>query len=106
MTTPTSLTTELDQLARSSLPTELSALHLELTPLDARAWKKAALRQEELESKLPLGGPEQATARAQGGVLRGRSLPQLTSFTDQLVHTIMCGSSLPDAPWRKGASSS
>ena len=82
-------------LTRSSLSTELSALHLEQRELDGRAWKKAASRLEpSVESKLPLGGPEQKTARALGGVLRGRSLPHLTSLTHSL--------SMPDA-WLKSS---
>ena len=74
--------TELAKLEKSSLSTELPAWHLALSELEARALEKAAFSSEEtsFQSKLPLGGPEQETALAQGGVLRG-SLPAY-SFTD------------------------
>ena len=71
MATPTSLTTELGQLAPTALNTELDQL-------EEPALKKAASSLEERNFTLFLGGPKRQTAWPQGGVVRGSfSLPQL-----------------------------
>ena len=80
---------------KSSFPTELAklerrSLRTELGQLDAPAWKKAASSLAEKSFCILLGGPCLDTSRAQGGVLRGRSFPQL----DQLDNAIGIGSSL------------
>ena len=82
-TTATSFSTELPQLERSSLRTELAALHLELRELDEPALEKAASTLEPSfgGSLAPSVEPSHRTARLQGGVLRGKLLLLLTSLT-------------------------
>ena len=87
---------QLYQLERTAFSTELSkperpTSRTELDKPEAFAWKSAASSLEpSFLRKLPLGGPKQKTAWAQGGVLRGTlPLPQL--------HCDMLGPSLAQA---------
>ena len=89
--TETSFSTELSEPQRSSLRTELAALHFEQRELDGRALKKAASRLALTgeRSLATLVETRHKTAWLQGGVLRGQLLPtSLTlpsmSFADML----------------------
>ena len=88
-TTATTFSTELSEPQRSSLSTELSALHLELEELDGRALKKAASSLEGASFLLP-GGSRPETAWPQGGVLTGEACLPAYSLT----HLCPCGSSV------------
>ena len=90
---PQRASTELAKPERRTLRTELGQL-------DALAFKKAAWSLEEKSFCILLGGPCLDTSRAQGGVLRSRSLPQLDQL-DDLEHHHWCGGSSLCCPVRE-----